>query len=101
MDTDRNEVNAMQGKPYYIGLDVGTSSVGWAVTDTDYNLLRFQGKHMWGSRLFPEAKTAKERRTQRTMRRRLQRRKQRLMILETLFACEINKVDKHFFERLH
>ena len=88
-------------KPYYIGLDVGTNSVGWAVTDTDYNLLRFRGKHMWGSRLFPEAETAKERRTQRTMRRRLQRRKQRLMILEALFATEIGKVDKQFFERLH
>ena len=29
---------------YYIGLDVGTDSVGWAVTDHDYNVLRFKGK---------------------------------------------------------
>ena len=101
MDTVKNAERALQAKPYYIGLDVGTSSVGWAVTDTNYNLLRFRGKHMWGSRMFPEAQTAKERRSQRTMRRRLQRRKQRLMILEALFATEISKVDKQFFERLH
>ena len=23
---------------YYLGLDIGTDSVGWAVTDTDYKL---------------------------------------------------------------
>ena len=32
---------AMQ-KDYYLGLDMGTSSVGWAVTDMEYNLLPFQ-----------------------------------------------------------
>ena len=25
---------------YYIGLDMGTESVGWAVTDVDYNLVK-------------------------------------------------------------
>ena len=86
---------------YYIGLDVGTSSVGWAVTDADYRVLRFHGKHMWGARLFEEAQGAADRRTHRTMRRRLQRRKQRLTILETLFAQEINRIDPDFFIRLH
>ena len=28
----------MQEKPYYLGLDMGTNSVGWAVTDQHYNL---------------------------------------------------------------
>ena len=41
METERANVT---DKPYYVGLDVGTNSVGWAVTDTDYNLLRFRGK---------------------------------------------------------
>lgn len=27
-------------KEYFVGLDIGTSSVGWAVTDVHYNLLR-------------------------------------------------------------
>ena len=40
---------------YYLGLDMGTSSLGWAVTDSNYNLLRAKGKDLWGVRLFPEA----------------------------------------------
>ena len=55
---------------YYIGLDCGTESVGFAVTDTEYNVLRFKGKSMWGSHLFDEAKTAADRRTFRASRRR-------------------------------
>lgn len=86
---------------YYIGLDVGTNSVGWAVTGTDYRVLRFHGKHMWGARLFEEAQGASDRRTHRTMRRRLQRRRQRLTILEALFAKEINRIDPDFYVRLH
>ena len=86
---------------YYIGLDVGTNSVGWAVTDTDYRVLRFHGKHMWGARLFEEAQGAADRRSHRTMRRRLQRRKQRVTILESLFANEISRIDPEFFVRLH
>lgn len=33
---------------YYVGLDIGTDSVGWAVTDPEYKLLRVKGKDMWG-----------------------------------------------------
>ena len=43
---------------YYIGLDVGTDSVGWAVTDLEYNVPRFRGNAMWGVRLFESANTA-------------------------------------------
>ena len=32
---------------YYIGLDLGTSSVGWAVTDENYHLMKKHGKDMW------------------------------------------------------
>ncbi len=46
------------GKNYYLGLDMGTSSVGWAVTDEKYRILRAKGKDLWGVRLFSEAKTA-------------------------------------------
>lgn len=35
-------------KEHYIGLDMGTNSVGWAVTDTEYNLMRAKGKDLWG-----------------------------------------------------
>ena len=46
---------------YYLGLDVGTASVGYAVTDENYNILTFRGKRMIGTRLF-EAKTAQNER---------------------------------------
>ncbi len=87
-------------KKYYIGLDVGTDSCGWAVTDTAYSISRFKGTGMWGIRLFDESKTAEERRSFRTVRRRLARRRARLDWLEELFAAEIRKVDPSFFLRL-
>ena len=71
---------------YYIGLDIGTNSVGWAVTDRAYNILKRKGKRMWGIRLFESADTAAERRAFRASRRRLQRRKQRIDLLQELFA---------------
>ena len=37
------------GKNYYLGLDMGTSSVGWAVTDEKYRILRAKGKDLCGS----------------------------------------------------
>lgn len=85
---------------YYIGLDIGTDSVGWAASDTNYELLKFNQKSMWGSRLFPEASTAVERRMYRIARRRIQRRNQRLALLQDLFADAICKIDKQFFVRL-
>ena len=87
--------------PYYLGLDVGTNSVGWAVTDPEYNVLRFKGNSMWGARLFDEAKPAADRRAARVARRRLERRKQRLLYLEEFFSAEIGKTDPLFFRRLH
>lgn len=31
-------------KDYYLGLDMGSGSVGWAVTDDQYHILRAHGK---------------------------------------------------------
>ena len=87
-------------KDYYVGLDMGTNSVGWAVTDTDYNIQKFRNKRMWGSRLFDTAQTAAERRSFRTARRRSHRRKERINILESLFTKEIAPVDPNFYLRL-
>ena len=86
---------------YYIGLDIGTNSVGWAVTDENYNILKRKGKRMWGIRLFESADTAAERRSFRAARRRLQRRKQRIDLLQELFAEEMQKTDPTFFIRLN
>ena len=41
---------------YYLGLDVGTNSVGYAVTDKEYKLIKFKGEPMWGSHVFEEGK---------------------------------------------
>lgn len=87
-------------KDYYVGLDIGTSSVGWAVTDESYNVLKFNRKKMWGVRLFDEAKTAEERRTFRGARRRLDRKKERINLLQDFFAEEIASLDPNFFLRL-
>lgn len=87
-------------KEYYLGLDIGTDSVGWAVTNTDYTIPKFKGNAMWGIRLFDESNTAADRRAFRSSRRRTQRTRERLDLLEMLFNEEISKVDISFFQRL-
>lgn len=85
---------------YYIGLDIGTDSVGYAVTDTDYRLLKFKGEPMIGTHLFESGNPAADRRAFRTARRRTDRRKQRIRLVQELFAKEISKVDINFFRRI-
>jgi CRISPR-associated protein Cas9/Csn1, subtype II/NMEMI len=86
---------------FYLGVDIGTDSVGWAVTNSNYELMKFNGKTMWGVRLFDEAQPAEERRTFRTSRRRIQRRNDRIKLLQEIFAIEIGKIDNSFFQRLN
>lgn len=90
----------MENGNYYIGLDIGTDSVGYAVTDEEYNLLKFHGEPAWGTTVFDEASLKKSRRTFRSARRRLDRRQQRVNLLQELFASEISKADEKFFIRL-
>jgi CRISPR-associated endonuclease Csn1 len=87
-------------KDYYLGLDIGTDSVGWAVTDKEYNILEFRRKPMWGIHLFEGGSTAQKTRVYRTSRRRLKRRAERIALLRDIFSEEIGKVDPGFFERL-
>ena len=85
---------------YNVGLDIGTGSVGWAVTDENGNLCHFKNRPTWGSRIFPSANTAAETRLKRGQRRRYDRRRQRLDLLQSLFDGEMTKVDPEFFIRL-
>lgn len=85
---------------YYVGLDMGDASVGWAVTDLNYNILKFNGKALWGIRLFDSAETAAARRGFRSARHRIDRVSWRISMLQELFADEIAKVDAGFFQRL-
>lgn len=87
-------------KDYYVGFDIGTESVGWAVSDFYYNLCKFHGKSMWGYELFDECNAAVDRRTFRNSRKRIDRKKQRIAWLQMLFNEEISKVDIAFFQRL-
>ncbi len=89
-----------KSKKIYLGLDIGTDSVGYAVTDDQYNLLRVHGDDAWGSVIFDAASLSDERRSHRSARRRLDRRQQRINLLQEIFAKEISKVDDRFFIRL-
>lgn len=88
-------------KEYNIGLDIGTTSVGWSVVETDnQKVMRKGNKALWGVRLFEEATTAESRRMQRSTRRRYDRRRERIKLLQEEFSEEINKVDENFFQKL-
>ena len=102
----------MSNKPYSIGLDIGTNSVGWAIITDDYKVpskkmkvlgntdKHFIKKNLIGALLFDEGTTAEDRRLKRTARRRYTRRKNRLRYLQEIFSQEISKVDSGFFHRL-
>lgn len=99
-------------KPYSIGLDIGTNSVGWAVITDDYRgpakKMKVLGntnkttikKNLIGALLFDAGNTAADRRLKRTARRRYTRRRNRILYLQEIFATEMNKVDENFFHRL-
>lgn len=97
-------------KKYLMGLDIGTDSVGWCVTDETGAIVKKSGKYLWGVRLFDQASSkgkkskaspAAKRRTERATRRRLARRARRIDLLQMLFAKEMNKADPLFFTRLN
>lgn len=85
---------------YNIGLDIGTNSVGYAVTDENGNLLKFKGKNMWGVNLFDEGESAQATRLARSNRRRLDRRKNRINLLQQLMSDDVLSIDNAFFIRL-
>ena len=87
-------------KIYYVGLQVQTDAIGYAVSNEQYDLLKFRGKPCWGVHSFPEGELSDERRGFRTARRRLDRRQQRVALIQELFAKEIAKVDPRFFVRI-
>ena len=103
----------MKNQKYYLGLDIGSNSVGFCVTDQDYNIIKkhkvvydgentkYYGNHLWGARLFDDASDASSRRMARENRRRLQRRRWRIILLQNIFKEEMDKVDPYFFDRLN
>ena len=94
-------MNLRNAQNYSIGLDLGTGSVGWAVIDENGELYSFNKKAAWGSRVFPSANPASEARVHRGQRRRYERRRQRVLLLQEMFANEMDLVDPEFFIRLN
>lgn len=85
---------------YCIGLDLGTGSVGWAVVDMNHRLMKRNGKHLWGSRLFSNAETAANRRASRSIRRRYNKRRERIRLLRAILQDMVLEKDPTFFIRL-
>ncbi len=90
----------MESKKLYIGLDIGTDSVGWAATNENFELKRIKGKTAWGARIFDPAESAKDRRMKRTTRRRNARRKYRIFLLNDLLKEALAEKDPDFLARL-
>lgn len=99
-------------KPYSIGLDIGTNSVGWAVITDDYKVpskkmkvlgntsKKYIKKNLLGALLFDSGITAEGRRLKRTARRRYTRRHNRILYLQEIFSTEMATLDDAFFQRL-
>ena len=85
---------------YSIGLDIGTNSVGWAVTDSENNLLKNGRKNMWGARIFESGQGAEQTRILRGTRRRTERRKERINILQSLLIDDMERDYPNFFPML-
>ena len=66
-------------EPYNIGLDIGTSSIGWSIMNDNFDLMRVKGKKGIGV---------------------YGRRKWRLRLLEDFFDEHMAEVDDTFFARL-
>ena len=84
------EKSSYSPKKYSLGLDIGTSSIGWAVLDLDKERI-----HDLGVRIFERPEDpqngdslAKPRRDARSARRRLKRRRQRLNHLKRFFVSQ-------------
>lgn len=73
---------------YSLGLDIGTSSVGWAVLDLDKERIHDLGVRIFERPEHPKSgdSLAKPRRNARSARRRLKRRRQRLNNLKRFFV---------------
>ena len=94
---------------YNIGLDIGTGSVGWCLTDNNGHLLKINRKgdngktyrnSAWGVRLFASADTAADCRIKRSTRRRYNRRRTRIIELRKIMSGMIMPIDLNFYARL-
>lgn len=84
---------------YYVGLDMGTGSLGGAVIDSQYHLMKVKGKDFWFVREYESAQPQLKRRTHRISRRKLQRHQVRIRLLRSYFAEDVLRHDPLFYIR--
>ena len=86
---------------YSIGLDIGTTSIGWAIIDEDNKRIEKVGVRIFEKPENPkDGKSLSEtRRTARSTRRRLKRRRQRLNFIKRFFR-DNNLLSKEQIEEL-
>lgn len=90
----------MKNKNYSIGLDIGDTSIGYAVIDDDCNVVKVKHKHAWGAYLFDAGETAAKRRAFRSQRTHYARRRERIAALQMLTADDVLSADDSFFIKL-
>lgn len=86
-------------KNYAIGLDIGTTSIGWVCLSDDYQVLQHNNRYAFGVHEFEEAQPASGRRLKRGTRRRYNRRKKRIQLLQQLFEEPVSKINSTFFTK--
>lgn len=85
---------------HLLGIDAGTENVGFALTDENYNIVKINKKNAIGVLSYESADTADARRAYRITRRRYQRRKFRIDLLQEIFNDAIMRKDPNFLRRL-
>lgn len=97
---EKNKKFQKASASYTLGLDIGTTSIGFAAVDDAQEPVHVKGKTVIGVRLFQEGRSAADRKKFRTTRRRLKRRRRRLNLLKQFFKAPLQKIDSTFFERM-
>lgn len=85
---------------YNVGLNLSDSAIGWAVMDEKYHLVTKKGKTLIGVRNFEKGVSAADKREARSNRRRVDRTRWRIQLLNQLMKPYLKKEDPEFLERL-
>ena len=89
-----------KNKSYNISLDIKEDKIGYTLFDDNYNIIKYDHRHVIGVDKFIKGDLAEERRLKRSSRRITSRTKWRLELLNEIFKPYIDKVDSRFFWRM-
>lgn len=83
-----------------VGLNLNDSAIGWSVMDDNFRPVRKNGKTLTGVYKFEPGVSAEDRRLHRSSRRRTNRVKTRIKLLNSLMEEHLKKEDPTFLDRL-